>query len=151
MRLSVTRKSDLALRALQTVAAQGGLVRGDDLAAAIGTTRGFLGQVMTPLVREHWIVSSPGPLGGYGLRPGSAPSILEVIEAVEGPTDTTTCVLDAETACASTAPGARLPCALHDPWLRARRVMRDELGRSPALTSLPASNRAVAKEVSHGS
>lgn len=133
MRLSVTRKSALALRALRTVAAREGVVRGEELAAAIGTSRGFLVQVMTPLVRVRWVVSSPGPLGGYALRPGPMPSVLDVIEAVEGATDTSRCVLDGETACASAVPGGRRPCALHDPWIRAQRALREELGGNPAI------------------
>jgi len=145
----LTRKSDLALRALRTVAGRGGAVRGEELASAIGTTRGFLVQVMSPLVHSHWVISSPGPLGGYRLRPGSTPSVLDVIESIEGPTNTAACVLDAETACASTSSGTRRPCAFHDPWLRARRAMRDELGRSPALTTFPASTSS--KEDSNGS
>ena len=137
MRLTVTRKSDLALRAMRTLAASRGALRGEDLAATIGTSRGFLVQVMTPLVRARWVVSSPGPLGGYRLRQGATASVLAVIEAVEGPTDVATCVLDADAACESTAPGSRYPCALHDQWMRAQRAMREELARSPAVPAKP--------------
>lgn len=133
MRLTVTRKSDLALRALRAVAAHEGVVRGEELAQTIGTTRAFLGQVITPLVRARWIVSSPGPLGGYRLGSGTVPSVLDVIEAIEGPVDMRTCVLDSESACVSTRPGTRSACALHDPWVRAQEAMRQELSRSPAI------------------
>lgn len=137
MRLTVTRKSDLALRAMRTLATSRASLQGEDLAATIGTSRGFLVQVMTPLVRAKWVVSSPGPLGGYRLRPGVTASVLAVIEAVEGPTDMANCVLDADAACTSTGPGERNPCALHDPWIRARRAMREELAQSPAVSAKP--------------
>lgn len=133
MRLTITRKSDLALRALRAMAAREGVVRGEELARTIGTTRAFLSQVMTPLVRARWVDSSPGPLGGYRLRSTSGPSVLDVIEAMEGPVETRTCVLDPEAACASTWPGAASACALHDAWIRAQQAMREELSRSPAI------------------
>lgn len=149
MRLSITRRSDLALRALGSLAQRGEAVRGEELAEAVGTSRGFLGQVMTPLVRAGWISSTPGPLGGYRLRPAAQPSILEVIEAIEGPTDRGMCVLAADAPCASAATGIREPCALHDSWMRAQRAMRDELGGSPAVAT-HAPNLSGPKEPSDG-
>lgn len=106
----------------------------------IGTSHGFLGQAMTPLVRAGWVSSTRGPLGGYRLRPAAQPSILEVIEAIEGPTDTGACVLDADEVCAAATDGARQPCALHDAWIRAQRAMRDELFSSPAVPTTHVSN-----------
>ena len=38
-----------------------------DLADALGTTAGFVPQVMGPLVRAGWVRSDPGPTGGYRL------------------------------------------------------------------------------------
>ncbi len=97
-------------------------VKAPQLAAAVGTTAGFVAQVMTPLVRAGWVVSDPGPAGGYRLAvaPGDI-SVLAVIEAVEGPTDAGRCVL-ADRPC--TEHGA---CALHVPWMRARTRLLDEL------------------------
>jgi Rrf2 family iron-sulfur cluster assembly transcriptional regulator len=137
MRLSITRKSDLALRALRTLAAREDVVRGEELAAEIGTTRGFLSQVMTPLARSRWVESSPGPLGGYRLRRAATPSVLDVIEAVEGPLDRRTCVLDGESECASARPDVLAACALHDAWVRAEQAMREELSRSAAFPHAP--------------
>ena len=135
MRLTVTRKSDLAIRALRTLAGGPDWMPGDDLAAAIGTTRGFLAQVMKPLVRARWVQSTPGPQGGYRLRtPSGAVTVLAVIEAIEGPLEATTCVLEPDRDCATTQPGASRPCALHDPWLAARSALLAELGRRPVIS-----------------
>jgi Rrf2 family iron-sulfur cluster assembly transcriptional regulator len=131
----ITRKSDLALRALRTLAAGEGVVRGEELAGAIGTTRAFLSQVMTPLVRARWVDSSPGPLGGYRLRSSAGPSVLDVIEAMEGPADMSVCVLDPESACASVRSGSAPTCALHDAWIPAQQAMREELSRRPAISA----------------
>lgn len=136
MRLTVTRKSDLAIRALRTLAARSEWVQGDQLAAAVGTTRGFLVQVMAPLVRARWVQSTPGPQGGYRLRtPSGAVTVLDLIEAIEGPLEATTCVLEPDRDCATAHPGTRRPCALHEPWLAARSALRAELARRPVVTA----------------
>ena len=136
MRLTVTRKSDLAIRALRTLAAGHDWVPGDELAAAVGTTRGFLVQVMAPLVRARWVQSTPGPLGGYRIpTPLDAVTVLDVIEAIEGPLEATTCVLEPDRDCATAHPGAGRPCALHEPWLAARSALRAELARRPVIAA----------------
>ena len=123
MRLEVTRKSDLAVRALRVLGASGERVKGPTLAAAVGSTSGFVSQVLNPLVREGWVRSDPGPSGGYSLAADLASvSLLAVIEAIEGPTDAGRCVL-ADRACNEAG-----TCALHVPWLRARAQLLRELG-----------------------
>lgn len=135
MRLTVTRKSDLAIRAIRALAARSDWVRGDELAAATGTTRGFLVQVMAPLVRARWIQSTPGPLGGYRIRtPLLEVTILDVIEAIEGAVEGTRCVLDPDRWCAAAATEGTESCALHEPWLAARSALRAELARRPVVT-----------------
>lgn len=94
-----------------------------ELADEIGASAGFLAQAMTPLVTKGWVRSEPGPAGGYSLTANLATvSVLDVIEAVEGPTDTTRCVLE-DRACMGGG-----PCALHAPWARARSQLLGELG-----------------------
>jgi Rrf2 family protein len=125
MRLEVTRKSDLAVRALRALAERGGRVKGSALARAIDSTPGFVAQVMTPLVHQGWVRSEPGPSGGYSLgRDLAEVSVLDVIEAIEGATDTGRCVL-ADRPCDTEG-----TCALHVPWSRARAQLLGELGRT---------------------
>jgi Rrf2 family protein len=138
MRLTVTRKSDLAIRALRSLAAAPAWVQGDDLAASVGTTRGFLVHVMAPLVRARWVQSTPGPQGGYRLRtPLEAVTVLEVIEAIEGPLVAAACVLEPDRDCATARPGVSRPCALHEPWQAARSALRAELARRPVIAVDP--------------
>lgn len=125
MRLEVTRKTDLAARALVALAGSDNRMKGAELADALGTTSGFVPQVLAPLVARGWVRSDPGPTGGYSLATelGSL-SVLDVVEAVEGPTDTGRCVL-ADRPC-----GEDGPCALHHAWSRARTHLVNELGAS---------------------
>ena len=139
MRLTVTRKSDLAIRAVQALAADPGCVPGDTLAASLGTTRGFLVQVMAPLVRARWVRSTPGPQGGYQLRhPTTALTVKDVIEAIEGPLESARCVLDSDRTCVEATSGPTPGCALHEPWLATRAALVADLARRPLV---PASSR----------
>ncbi|WP_421120967.1 RrF2 family transcriptional regulator [Aquihabitans daechungensis] len=130
MRLEVTRRSDLAIQALLALHAGPERAKAAALAEQVGTTKGFVTQVMNPLVQQGWVRSDPGPAGGYAavFDPDEV-SILAVIEAVEGPIDTGRCVLE-DRACAEAG-----TCALHRPWSRARGHLIDDLG-SQRLSSL---------------
>jgi Rrf2 family protein len=131
MRLEITRRSDLATRALVELAQQGRRVKSAELAGAIGTTPGFLSQAMTPLAARGWVHSETGPAGGYLLDVDLAEvSVLDVIEAIEGPSDAGRCVLE-DRPC-----GQSGPCALHQPWQRARTQLLDELSNA-SLAALP--------------
>jgi Rrf2 family protein len=133
MRLEITRRTDLATRAFLHLADQGERTKSSALAEAVGTSPGFLSQAMTPLVAAGWVRSDPGPTGGYtALADPATVSVLDVIEAVEGPTDTGRCVLE-DRPCAGGA-----VCALHRPWSSARAQLLEELGSTPLASLLTA-------------
>lgn len=114
MRLQIAKRTELALRVLQ-VAADGRRHKSSAIAAAIDSTPAFVTHVVRPLVARNWLRSVPGPTGGYELHASlDSISLLALIEACEGPTDDGRCVLE-ERQCRTEA-----PCALHEPWLRAR-------------------------------
>lgn len=126
MRLELTRRSDLALRALLELDHAEARTKGAALAERVGTTSGFLAQTMAPLVEQGWVDSEPGPTGGYRLAASlDDVSVLELIETCEGPTDTGRCVLVGD-ACPPNQ-----TCALHEPWTRARDALTAELSRTP--------------------
>ena len=137
MRLEITRRTDLALQALRALAAEPVTWKGDELAAAIGTTPGFLGQALAPLVHAGWVDSAFGPSGGYRwAEPPDPPSLLDVIVAIEGPLRENQCVLHNRTSCAIVTGGP--VCALHEGWLRARVALLDVLRSTSALATTPA-------------
>lgn len=110
------------MRALRVLGLAPSRTKGPALAEAVGSTSGFVSQVLNPLVRLGWVRSDPGPSGGYLLAADlDSLSILDVIEAIEGPTDSGRCVL-ADRACNEVG-----TCALHVPWLRARAQLLSEL------------------------
>ena len=127
MRLELTGRTDLAIRVLQDLAGRPERAcKGADLASAVGTTTNYLPQVMAPLLAAGWISSATGPSGGYRLETDlDHVSLLDVIEAVEGAVEDDKCVITG-----APCPGQG-PCALHDPWSRARGSLLSELGGTP--------------------
>ena len=122
MRLELNKRTDLALQAMQALCACDARLSGTDLADTLATSHQYLPQIMSPLVRKRWVSSSPGPRGGYELSVQlDSISVLELIEAMEGATDTETCVLSGEICDASD------PCALHGAWSQARDALLREL------------------------
>jgi Rrf2 family protein len=132
MRLEISRRADLAVRALLAIDAAGDRVKADALARELGTTTGFVPQVVGPLVKRGWVRSDPGPRGGYAAAvPLESVSVLDVIEAVDGPTDSGRCVV-------ADGPCGRAPhCALHAAWARAREELVSHLG-AQSMASLSA-------------
>lgn len=122
MRLEVTRKADLAVRAMVALAEADTRLKASALADHLGSTAGFISQVVNPLVKEGWVTSDPGPTGGYRLTVDpSGISVLAVVEAIDGPTDDGRCVV-ADRAC-----DANDPCALHHAWTMARAELTETL------------------------
>lgn len=131
MHLSLSNRTALAKRALDALAGAGCVAscKGPDLAALIGTTRHYLPQVMRPLVAAGWVISEPGPTGGYRIVPPALDiTMLQVVEAVEGPIENARCVLDS-----APCQGSTDPCALHDSWVRARTTMIEGLATTRAV------------------
>jgi Rrf2 family protein len=86
--MKLTRGCVYALRALEYVASRGdgGPVTARHIAEERGLPGDFLSKALQPLVRAGLLRSEKGPNGGFRLaRPASRISLLEVVEAVDGP------------------------------------------------------------------
>lgn len=126
MRLEITRRAELAIRALALLGRSTERVKSSVLAEELLTTVSFVPQVLGPLVRAGWVQSDPGPTGGYRCRvPLGDVSVLQVIEAVDGATDVGRCVV-ADRPCQATD-----PCVLHVAWARARTELVGVLQSTP--------------------
>lgn len=132
MRLEITRRAELAIRALAHLSRTSDHVKASALADALGTTVKFVPQVVGPLTKAGWVHSDPGPTGGYRSRvPLGDVSVLQVIEAVDGPTDVGRCVV-ADRPCAAVE-----PCVLHVAWAQARTELVRVLQSTP-ISTVPA-------------
>jgi Rrf2 family protein len=123
MRLELAKKTDLAFRALEAIAARpDDRVGGSELSEHLDVSSQYLPHVMAPLTKAGWVTSVSGPHGGYVLATHlDEISLLELIEAVEGPVD--------DSRCLHLGPihGSGDNCSLHGPWTRAREALLAEL------------------------
>ena len=147
MRLTLTKQTEYALRALVWLAQTAGsppasgqrggqphaTVNGRHKAAAIAGAVGippvFAARVFAQLQRQGLLRARAGQHGGYTLaRPATDISLLDVIEAVEGRVGSRDCVLR-DARC-----GADGTCLLHDAWTTAQNALRAELARTPLMS-----------------
>ncbi len=123
MRLELTKKTDLAFQALDVISSsKKARVAGPSLADSLKITTQYLPHVMAPLTKAGWVSSTSGPRGGYVIATDLGEvSLLDLVEAVEGEFD--------ESRCLHLGPkhGVNHQCALHNPWMRARAALLDEL------------------------
>lgn len=127
MKLEILPRTDLAVRAIRYLDAYPG-ANSISMAEELGTTFGYLTQVLRPLVEAGYLTSSRGPNGGYRLSAKAASlSVLDTIECMEGPTDDGVCALRGSTCDASN------PCSLHDAWTSARSALITELENVPVV------------------
>lgn len=118
VRLELTRKTDLAIRAMQALHDAQARIPGRQLASIIETTTPFIAQVVTPLIQAGWMDSRPGPTGGYGLVADPTKlTVLEVVETIEGPIANGKCVLVG-------GPCGEDVCSVHEAWGEARDALR---------------------------
>ncbi len=133
MRLELTSRSSYAIRAVLAIArAERDGPPGAALpmpmsriAAEMSIPRRFLPQVMGDLVRAGIVAAQVGRGGGYVLvRSPAALSILEIIEASEGDTRRSRCVLR------GVACDADRTCVVHVVVDEAQRALRDRLSEA---------------------
>ncbi len=119
----LTKKSDYAVRCVLFLAGKPGRTVGaSEVAAAVLAPKTFLAKVLQGLAKKGIVESVKGAAGGFRLaRPASQISLLDVIEAVQGPSALNACAVD-KTAC-SLSDG----CAVHPVWVRLRRDIEKRL------------------------
>jgi Rrf2 family protein len=89
MRLALTKRTDYAIRAFLCLARSDGLepISSQRIAAAMDIPPRFVPHVLRDLARAGLVEATSGKRGGYRLARGmDGLSLLEVIEAVDGPT-----------------------------------------------------------------
>jgi Rrf2 family protein len=127
MRLQLTRRGDYAVRAMLALAGAGADERLSvrHLAAAMRIPVRFLPQVMHDLAAAGMVEVRTGRTGGYRLaRPAGEIRLLDIIEAVEGDSARTTCVLRGGPC------GRDGTCAVHDVFFAAQQAMLGRLAEA---------------------
>lgn len=122
MKIELGQTGDYAVRSVLALARAGRRLKAREIADEMSLPLKFLPQVLGALIRAGLITSVAGPDGGYELAraPGDL-SLLEVIEASEGPVRSNKCVLRGGP--------CRLDgtCAVHDAWFDAQAALAAKL------------------------
>ena len=125
--MQLTRAADYGVRVMVHLAT----LRADErallraLADVTDAPESFLSKVLQALTRAKLISSWRGKSGGFAILPrGRAASMLEVIEAIDGPIHLNVC-LDHGKSCARKA-----HCPAHPVWVQAQRAMVQILART---------------------
>jgi len=139
VKLVPTRRTDYAIRALIHLAnTAGSPVAAGVIGEAMDIPTGFLQQVLRELQRAGLVTSRPGPSGGYALaRPAGEITVLQIVEALEGPLRSAECALRGGPCHWDDV------CALHWVWSSARDALCDELAGA-TLARVAADDRALA-------
>jgi len=129
MRITLGKRGGYAVRAVLYLATHrgGGLRKTREIANAMRIPLAYLPQILAELVRAELLVATAGRDGGYQLaRHPSAISLLQVVEAAEGPVDMLHSCLLRDIPC-----GTDGYCAAHESWAGAQ----DALARKLRATS----------------
>ena len=140
MRLKLSKRGDYVVRSAICLAASYEAEAPKKLrqvSLEMGVPRTFVSQIMGDLVQADIATSYFGTNGGYRLaRPPEKITLLEVVEAGEGPLDSDTCVLGDEPCKWESV------CPLHETWTAATAAMKSELA-STTLATLVERDRAI--------
>ena len=122
----ITRATEYAIRALYHLAKQpeGEIVFKKDICKSQDITPAFLTKILQPLIKNGIVGSQRGVGGGfYLLKDPSEVTLLDVVEAEEGPLYLNQC-LSPEGACERD-----IFCPMHGAWREIRKEMMETLQR----------------------
>ena len=139
MQTTLGRTGDYGVRAVLDVACAhpDGRRKTREIAQAMNIPVRYLSQILALLVRADLLTATAGPSGGYELaRPPETLTLLDVVEAVEGPVGLERCVVRG-IPCASDG-----ICAVHDAWSVAQDAMVERL-RETTFDELVARDREL--------
>lgn len=119
--ITISRETDYAARVVLHLSLQeaGARATAQQIAAERLIPRALVRRVVTRLATAGIIETTRGTEGGIQLaRPAADISLLQVVEAMEGPVALNRCAIEPETCPLSSA------CSVHEAWCRARDIIR---------------------------
>jgi Rrf2 family protein len=130
--MKITRRADYGVRTMLDVASvePGSVALTHEIAARQGIPLPFLAKIIPSLTRAGFLRSARGSGGGITLaRPTSEITLLDVVEAIDGPVALNVCVLYPDDCPRSGT------CPVHEVWCDARAALAQRL-KSVTIASL---------------
>ncbi|MGQ9489806.1 MAG: RrF2 family transcriptional regulator [Anaerolineae bacterium] len=124
--ITINRETDYAARVLLHLALQepGTRVTAQQIAAQRVIPRALVRRVVSRLSAAGLVVTARGSEGGIVLaRPTDQISLLDVVEAFEGPLALNACTVEPDIC------PLILVCTVHEAWVHARKLLRDTLAQ----------------------
>jgi len=119
----ITRKTDYAVRCILFLSKEvNRTVSAGEISKAMLIPKDFLAKILQRLSRKGIVKSTKGAAGGFRLarEPGRI-NLLEVIEAIQGPTAANACAVD-ENVCSLSK-----TCSVHPIWVEVRKMIEERL------------------------
>ena len=113
MSVIFSRQCEYALQAVTFLALKenGQMTSIKELTGKLGIPYHFLGKILQDLTYKGLLVSQKGPTGGFRLgMPAHDITLLQIVEAIDGPGFRSNCVLGFQECSESN------PCAAHEKW-----------------------------------
>ena len=119
----ITRKTDYAIRCVLFLSQEAGrVVNANEIAESMTIPKSFLAKILQRLTRGRIVRSTQGIAGGFELTKEPAKvSILEVIEAIQGPAAVNICAIDEGNCDLSSV------CPVHPVWVELREDIENRL------------------------
>jgi Rrf2 family protein len=130
--MQITRETDYAIRCVYYLACKGGEVTMvDEIAQQMCSPKSFLAKILQKLAKADLVKSYRGVKGGFQLsRKPKEITLLDVIEAIQGPVVMNVCALDKKMCKFSGT------CSIHPVWVDARKQV-ERLLRKRTFASFP--------------
>jgi len=125
--LSISRQTDYACRVVLHLAMlpPGERVTAQDIAKRRLIPSAFVRRIITQLANARLVNTTRGASGGLALaRPASQISLMEVVEAIEGPLALNGCVVNPREC------PLMKTCSVHETWVHAHDVLGAELSQA---------------------
>lgn len=121
--MKITRETDYAIRCVYFLTMNRNRVTMvDEISRGMSTPKSFLAKILQKLVRTGIVKSHRGVKGGFELaRMPEDISLLDVIEAVQGPVAMNVCALDKKFCSLSSS------CVIHPVWVEVRKEVEEIL------------------------
>lgn len=127
MQVTLGRKGDYAVRAVLDVArnSESGRRKAREIADSMEIPDRYLTQILAHLANLGLLEAVAGPNGGYSLaRPPETITLLDVVEAAEGPISLDECVLRGRPCEWEDV------CPIHVPWARSQNALKAQLSKA---------------------